>query len=609
MNKKFLCGCVGLLFISPLSVSYAQNLKDASKNAVLNNPEVLSRWHAFRASEGERDASFGGFLPRVDLTMGVGKERRDDPLLQRDYSRNSTSVVLSQMLYDGFSTSNDVKRLDHASQVRALELQDAAEVTALESVRAYYDVLRYRKLIALAEESYTRHHTVFEQIQGKVKVGAGRRVDLEQISGRLALAESNLLIETANLHDVSARFQRIVGEPPAKEMDENSGVSGGIPKDATSALMMAQSNNASLRAAIENVRAANYASAARRSQFQPRVDLRLKKDRGQDLNGFAGQTDNSVAEVTLNWNLFNGLSDVARIRQYVEQVEVAKGLRDKACRDIRQTMEIAYNDVQKLKEQLTYLDQHQLSIEKARDAYRKQFDIGQRTLLDLLDSENELYQAKRAYTNAEYDLLIAYARTQAGMGNLLPVLGVSAGYQEELPKFDKWESAEEAAMQCPPDPITIYVADKASLKARALELMKESETVSLVSEPKPTAQAPSVEGKVREAVNAWRAAWVARDLPAYIAAYAPDYSPGDGSTHESWIEKRKAVVGKAKGIALEVDDMKIISSDQAHAESTFRQSYRSATYRDVVYKKMVWQKMEKGNWVVVSETSSASPWK
>ena len=70
------------------------------------------------------------------------------------------------------------------------------------------------KLVALAEENYVQHRSVFEQIQRKVQAGAGRRVDFEQASGRLALAESNLLTETANLHDVSARYQRIVGETP-----------------------------------------------------------------------------------------------------------------------------------------------------------------------------------------------------------------------------------------------------------------------------------------------------------------------------------------------------------------------------------------------------------
>ena len=72
-----------------------------------------------------------------------------------------------------------------------------------------------------------------------------------------------------------------------------------------------------------------------------------------------------------------------------------------------------------------FLDLHQLSIEIAREAYRKQFDIGQRTLLDLLDTENEYLQANRAYTNATYKYAIARARTWAGMGGLLAALQVS----------------------------------------------------------------------------------------------------------------------------------------------------------------------------------------
>lgn len=83
-------------------------------------------------------------------------------------------------------------------------------------------------------------------------------------------------------------------------------------------------------------------------------------------------------------------------------------------------MSIAWKDIHTLQRQLGYLDHHQLAIAKAREAYRKQFDIGQRTLLDLLDTENEYFQSRRAYTNAQFDHAIAHARTLAGMGKLLP---------------------------------------------------------------------------------------------------------------------------------------------------------------------------------------------
>ena len=125
---------------------------------------------------------------------------------------------------------------------------------------------------------------------------------------------------------------------------------------------------------------------------------------GRNFDGVPDQTRDTSAEMVLNWNLYNGGSDQARVRQQTNLMNQAADLRDKACRDARQTAAIAYNDTRKLDEQLRALDRNTLAIEKARDAYRQQFDIGQRSLLDLLNSENELYTAKRAYANAEFDL-------------------------------------------------------------------------------------------------------------------------------------------------------------------------------------------------------------
>jgi len=178
--------------------------------------------------------------------------------------------------------------------------------------------------------------------------------------------------------------------------------------------------------------------------------------------------------VVMSWNLFNGFSDRARERQFAEQLNVAKDLRDKTCRDIRQTLLIAYNDARKLKEQLGYLDQNKVSVEKARNAYRQQFDIGQRTLLDLLDTENELFQAKRAVANAEQDLNIAYARTQAGLGTLLAALELSKIETGGFPGLDQWNDGEDASQHCPAEPVSVYVVDKDALIQRAADQLKET---------------------------------------------------------------------------------------------------------------------------------------
>ena len=111
------------------------------------------------------------------------------------------------------------------------------------------------------------------------------------------------------------------------------------------------------------------------------------------------------------------------MRQQTSLLNQAADQRDRACRDARQNAGIAYNDVVKLEEQLRALDRNVLAIEKARDAYRQQFDIGQRSLLDLLNSENELYTARRSYANADFDRLFAQARVLAAMQQLTQRLG------------------------------------------------------------------------------------------------------------------------------------------------------------------------------------------
>ena len=463
---------------------------------------MLARWHTLRAADFERDVGAGALLPKVDLLAGAGAERRADATSRSRYDRTSSSLTITQLLYDGFATRNEIKRLDHARLVRLFEFFDTSESVALEVVRAYYDVLRFRQLVQLAEDNFVQHRSVFDQTERRVKAKVARAVDLEQIGARLALAEANLLTETSNLHDTTARFQRIVGQAPTEEMPLPVQLKLNIPADATAAVRLALQRNGALRASIENVRASDSALASRTGAYQPRFDLRLRRDRGSNLSGVPGSSETNVAEVVMSWNLFNGMSDRARERQFAEQLNVARDLRDKTCRDIRQTLLIAYNDVRKLNEQLAYLNQNKVSVEKARNAYRQQFDIGQRTLLDLLDTENELYQAKRAEATAEQDLNIAYARTHAGVGTLLGALELSRIETGVVPGFDQWNEGEDAAQHCPAEPVTVYTVNKAELIERAAELQKQTallnareraiqETMSVVPSAAPGSTAPA----------------------------------------------------------------------------------------------------------------------
>jgi adhesin transport system outer membrane protein len=141
---------------------------------------------------------------------------------------------------------------------------------------------------------------------------------------------------------------------------------------------------------------------------------------------------------------------------------------------------IAYNDIQQLKEQEKYRTQHKNSIENAREAYRKQFDIGQRTLLDLLDTENEFFQAKRALANTQFDIQTAYARTYAGQGELLSKIGAARG---GLPEY-KHESYLDEENVCQAVSPVQEAVDKAALLADAKPLSSTISSAKLLEPPK-----------------------------------------------------------------------------------------------------------------------------
>ncbi|MEP7100201.1 MAG: TolC family outer membrane protein, partial [Burkholderiales bacterium] len=426
--KRNALGTIALLLAT--SAAFAQPadpLRSAVEKAVNTNPEVTARFNAYRASLDAVDVARAGFLPHLDLAASVGRdtERFNNGLPNETLNRRQVGLNLTQLLWDGLGTSSDVARFGHDRLARYFELVDVTEQTALEAARAHYDVQRYRRLVLLAEDNYVQHRYAYLQIQSRFKAGVGRGVDLEQAGARVALAESNLTTEVANLHDVTTRYQRIIGSAPPKDLPTIAMLRAGMPASAGEAMTNAVRPSAAVSASIEALRAARSVTEGRKSVYQPRVEARVRGAVGRNVDSLQDQTRNTTAEIVMNWNLYNGGADQARVRQQANLMSQAADLRDKTCRDTRQTTAIAYNDTKKLVDQLVYLDRNTLAIEKARDAYRQQFDIGQRSLLDLLNAENEVYTARRAYANAEYDLGFAYARVHAAMYQLGATLGVA----------------------------------------------------------------------------------------------------------------------------------------------------------------------------------------
>lgn len=406
------------------------DLLSVVQESLENNPEIQVRLNAFQAATHDQREAFGGYLPSLDLNASLGTGDRDYDA-RGSYSRNYGEISLTQMLFDGFRVRNAVARTEHSSRARYYELLDEAERKALEVAEAYLSVMKFREQVTLAQENVANHQRVQRHVSERAGRGVSNRADLKQIDGRLSLARSNLLTEVANLQTVTARFQRLVGRFPAEELAPYEVQADVVPEDLWQVLDSAYTNNPALFAAFEEIQAAEASYGEAKAGRYPTFEFGASHGAYRNNNSFDNRTDphsygdETVVELRMRYNLYRGGSDLAAERAADRRISQAESLRDKACVDLRQTATIAHGDVLNLQQKLEPLAAHRDRAEGVLIAYREQFDIGRRSLLDVLDSENEFFQARRAYISGFYDLHINRLQTLQSMGRLLETLSVN----------------------------------------------------------------------------------------------------------------------------------------------------------------------------------------
>jgi len=577
-------------------------LKDAVERAILQNPEVKLRFHNLEAAKAERRVAEGAWLPRIDLEMAGGSYETKTPSLASTlgYSGNRASLQLRQTLFDGFATLHETRRLSYAQQTAYFDLLSASNQTALEVARAYLDVLRYRELVQLAADNFNSHQEVHDRLSQKVKAGVGRKVDLEQAAGRMALAESNWLTEVSNLHDVSARYQRLVGAVPSQTLSAMEPI-GGFLTPGANFLTEAVRRNPDFLAAVATIRGYRSDSEVRRSAYAPTVEFRARQSFETNQSGVTGDFRDTALELVLNYNLYRGGSDKARVNQYVAKLNSAYDLRDKACRDIWQTGEIAFNDSQRLAAQIKLLGQHELSTSKARQAYQQQFDIGQRSLLDLLDTENELYQARRALANAEYDLQLSAVRVLATSGSLLGALKLQTLSNDAPPASGNTDNDDELLL-CNSETPQMPALDR-TFSSRPASLPADPVKPLAVAIPAPTQPAtPTADcTQLPKVVDAWLGAWNRKDVAAYLGAYSSNFVPGKGMDYRQWESMRRVRISKQGDIQIVIGKLTPVRCDAKSAEVAFSQEYGSSGYKDTVDKTLALENVQ-GIWKIVRET-------
>ena len=411
------------------SGAHAVSLEEAITQTLVSNPQAQASYNRYQASQETVKAARGGYLPSLDWKAGIGHERLDNPTTEKagtnekDFRPKENALILSQNLFDGLSTTNEYRKTKELQHGRKEQLRTKAESLALEVADVYLKLLENRRQVTLSKSNLASHERIYKLIQQRSDQGVANQSDLYQIEGRLARARANLISARNNLEDSETQYLRLVNQAAddliMPHIDEQS-----IPADLEQAVTVALQDNPAIHSSNYDLSASQYGYDQTRSAFLPTVDLSLSQRWDKDINGLKGRHEDTMAMLTMKYNLFRGGSDSARRQEAAYRVEESHAMQQDTQRMIKETLRIAWAAMENLSAEEPYLKKHMDASSQTVQAYQKQFELGKRTLLDLLDSENENFQAQRSHTTAVHRSLFARYRVLNGLGHLMQQLNI-----------------------------------------------------------------------------------------------------------------------------------------------------------------------------------------
>ncbi|MBX6321170.1 MAG: TolC family outer membrane protein, partial [Rhodospirillaceae bacterium] len=412
------------------SAVYALTLEEAVALAVQTNPRVGVVSNDRLAVGRELRQARALYLPQIDLRAAAGPEYTDNSTtLARGHGegdvqiRKEASLTLSQLLFDGFYADSEVERQQARVRSAAFRVAETAQFVALDAVEAYLEVLRHRERVQIAQENVETHRSMLDTVRRRASGGSGSIGDVRQAETRLASAQSALIVTQGDLRDAEALFQRVVGQAP--DTLSRPGLPMDVPTSVDDAIAQADVNSPTIAISKADLETAEALVKQQESSLYPDFRLELLGSVRDDADGYDRTDYTASALVVMRWNLYRGGADDARIREFKYRLAEAQSQVQATTRDVEEEVRRSWNAVQVAHSNVAVLTQELASAEQTRGVYRQQWELGQRSLLDLLDADNDVYRAHDNLITAQYAELFANYRLLASAGLLIRDLGVA----------------------------------------------------------------------------------------------------------------------------------------------------------------------------------------
>jgi len=402
----------------------ALSLEEAVFQTLGTNPEIKEQAYNLKGVKQEKDMALSAYYPKIFVSAGIGTAKEEiTPSFNEQNGeralRTDNSINLSLNIFNGFNTYYDLKSQKHRTNAAKSFLNEYKASISMQIVESFINMMKLRSILQIGKSNVLWHKEINKQLQELSDAGMGKVSDLRFASVRMTLAEVNAVVFENNFIQAKVTFEVLLGKAVDVDKLEEPTFEYILPESLEDAADMALNYNPSIQVGKHNIKSAYSNYKRSQSTYYPTLDIEMRESWLEETGPYEYSVYSSQAMVYLRYSLFNGFLDKAtKEREFTTYLQNNQFIFF-TQRDVTKKLGTAWIGVIKIEEQLKLLEKMRLFSKAALDDYYKEFGIGRRTLLDIINVKNDYDNARQSYEAAKYDLLLSKFRILDAMGGLV----------------------------------------------------------------------------------------------------------------------------------------------------------------------------------------------
>jgi outer membrane protein len=403
-----------LLLVSPAS---AATLVEVLAWAYSSNPQLNAQRADLRATDEGVPQAKSGYRPSIFANGQVAAERIDNEITGSDtrYPR-SVNLQIEQPIFLGFRTKNSVRAAESSVLAGREVLRSTEQDVLLDAVTAFMDVAQNQAIVSLRSQNLEFLREQVRAANDRLNVGEGTRTDVAQTNASLSQGLSDYAAAVATLAASNATYQMVIGRPPdtigaVKNVDKM------LPRSLDAAIALGRVNHPSITAANFNIDVASFNVKVIEGEFLPRVTV-TGEVAHSDNDTAAGWTNSASIVGQVSVPIYQAGEPDARARQAKETLGQLRIQHDLARDTVRQSVVAAWSQLDAARSQIRAADQQVSAQQLVLSGIIEERNVGQRTTLDVLDSQQDLINARISQVTARRNSVVAAYTVLSSIGAL-----------------------------------------------------------------------------------------------------------------------------------------------------------------------------------------------